>query len=472
MEYQDYWTGKAGADLISTESKGQLITDLDSFRPIYYLGCKSSFVSAIKAAIDEVAPSGGRLVDLFSGTGAVASAIGTTRSVTAVDVQEYSRVICSATLQPAVFAPSLIDTISVDLSSGELTTQLSRCMQPLIDYEQKSIDSALKGDLQALIELLETPPLIAYEAADGATYSGSPLGMAIQETMDRLKMDGLSQSPKTTVSRNFGGVYFSFQQAVILDVALSIAENAEDGLKDTLKAAALSTASSLVNTVGKQFAQPIQPRNRAGVIKSGLARRVFADRSLNAVHTYKKWLTKYRGLPRASGSPIALRLDYLKALEGNGADFSVVYADPPYTRDHYSRFYHVLETMCLRDNPTVSKVMRHGRSTISRGVYREDRHQSPFCIRSTAPAAFESLFSTARKYDLPLVLSYSPHETGDGTHPRSVSMEQLLDLANKYYKRVEVCAVEGVTHNNLNRGGLKLKRREHAEVILKCFCNN
>ena len=28
-----------------------------------------------------------------------------------------------------------------------------------------------------------------------------------------------------------------------------------------------------------------------------------------------------------------------------------VYADPPYTRDHYSRFYHVLETLALRDDP-------------------------------------------------------------------------------------------------------------------------
>lgn len=455
--------------MISTESNGQSITDLDSFRPIYYLGCKSSFVSAIKTAIDEVAPKGGRLVDLFAGTGAVASAIGATRNVTTVDVQEYSRVICSATLLPAAFAPDLIDTISAGLSSGELSTRLNWCMQPLIDFEQKSIDSALKGDLLALIELLESPPLIAYEGIDGATYPDSPLGVAIQEAMDRLKVEGLSQAPKTTVSRNFGGVYFSFQQAVILDIALTVAENAEGGLKDTLKAAALSTASSLVNTVGKQFAQPIQPRNRAGVIKPGLARRVFADRSLNAVHAYKKWLTKYCGLPRASGNPQALRLDYLEALESRGADFSVVYADPPYTRDHYSRFYHVLETMCLRDNPTVSKVMRHGRSAISRGVYREDRHQSPFCIRSTAPAAFESLFSTARKYDLPLVLSYSPHEAGDGTHPRSVSMEQLLDLANQHYNRVEVCAVEGVTHNNLNRGGLKLKKREHAEVLLKCF---
>jgi hypothetical protein len=48
-------------------------------------------------------------------------------------------------------------------------------------------------------------------------------------------------------------------------------------------------------------------------------------------------------------------------------------------------------------------------------------------------------------------------------------MEQIFDLAHAHYNRVEICVVEGVTHNQLNRSGLKLKTREHAEILLKCF---
>lgn len=456
------------ADLIFTKSEDLFPAEIDIFRPIYYLGCKTSFASSIKAAIDEVSRGDGRLIDLFAGTGAVAASMGSSRSVTTVDVQEYSRVLCSAQLRPANLAPSYVNALLDELSQGPYFKRLTWCMKPLIDYEQSSINAAMAGDTNALIELLESPPPVAWECVN-TPIPDTRLGAAFKETTDRLNTEGLSSSPLSTVSRNFGGVYFSFYQAAVLDATLSIAEKAETSIKDTLRAASLSTASILVNTIGKQFAQPIQPRNRSGIIKLGVANRVHRDRSLDALTTYKMWLGRYASLPPRPGKPEALRMDYLQALELYGANFSVVYADPPYTRDHYSRFYHVLETMCLRDNPTVSKVIRNGKSTISRGVYREERHQSPFCIRSTAPGAFEALFKASRNHDLPLVLSYSPHETGDGTHPRSVSMDQLLELANRYYKRVEVCGVTGVTHNKLNRGGLKLKTREQAEVIVKCF---
>ena len=43
----------------------------------------------------------------------------------------------------------------------------------------------------------------------------------------------------------------------------------------------------------------------------------------------------------------------------------IVYADPPYTRDHYSRFYHVLETISLFDSPIVSKTKMQARLKIA-----------------------------------------------------------------------------------------------------------
>ena len=43
---------------------------------------------------------------------------------------------------------------------------------------------------------------------------------------------------------------------------------------------------------------------------------------------------------------------------------SVVYADPPYTRDHYSRYYHLLDTLLLYDYP----------DPVGKGQYRLDRN--------------------------------------------------------------------------------------------------
>lgn len=437
-----------------------------AFRPIYYLGCKSAVTTAIKDAVDEVDPTGGRALDLFAGTGVVASTLASNRDVTAIDIQEYSRVICSATLQPAKLSPDVIATVNARIR--DVGKQLGSYFEPLAQHERASIAAAIKGDVTQLIELLESPPLISF-LDDERAVPESSFGYAIKETTRRLKDVGQSQSADTMVARCFGGVYFSFEQATALDAALCVAQQASPELRDTLMAVTLSTASTMVNTVGKQFAQPLRPRNRSGAVKPGFARTVFKDRSLDAFDSYVSWLEKYSELPTTERRHQTHRMDYVQALELFGAECSVVYSDPPYTRDHYSRFYHVLETMCLRDNPVHSRVMKGGSWVLSRGVYREDRHQSPFCIRSAAPGAFDALFNGARAFDLPIVLSYSPHEEGDGTHPRVVSMRQIVEIAKKYYRRVETFAVEGVSHNQLNRNGLRLKKREQAEVIVKCF---
>lgn len=437
-----------------------------AFRPIYYLGCKAGLASSIATAINEVDPSRGRVLDLFAGSGAVSSFLASDREVTSVDIQEYSRVLCSAMLNPFEIDPTFAESISRNL--GKEASSKAWCFEPMILFEERALNSSLQGDLGDLALLLESPPLIAY-IDEGYELPPNLFGVAIQETIARLNQSGLANSKETLVARSFGGTYFSFEQAIILDAALCVAEGSTALAKDTLKAIALSVASAIVNTVGKQFAQPIQPRNKTGDMKLGIGNIVYKDRSLNALEAYKEWMGRYSELLRTQKIHKAIRSDYLEALATCGQECSVVYADPPYTRDHYSRFYHVLETMCLRDNPVTSKVTRNGQSLISRGVYRKDRHQSPFCIRSTALAAFEALFEGCKRQNLPLVLSYSPHEEGDGTHPRVVSIGQIIEAAHDHYHRVDVVAVDGVTHNLLNRNELKLKKRDHAEVILKCF---
>ena len=440
---------------------------VSDFRPIYYLGCKTSFAEAIKIAIDDVDPSGGRLCDLFAGTGAVSAAVGVSREVTAVDIQEYSRVICAAVLKPAKLTTKQILSATEEVAKSQKTAELLRCLKPLIAYERDCIVAASEGNAVPLVELLESPALTAYQMGE---TPDSRLGQAMRKVADCLQAAGLWQSPDTTVTRHFGGIYFSFTQSVMLDGMLSLADSPNADAGNTLKAAALSTASQIVNTVGKQFAQPLRPRNKSGEVKPGLVKIVQRDRVIDALGAYLSWLGKYAALKPAVGKPECIRADYLQGLGRGGIAYSVCYADPPYTRDHYSRFYHVLETMCLRDDPDVSSVKKNGEVTASRGLYRQDRHQSPFCIRSAAPGAFDALFRATRERNVPLVLSYSPHESGDGTHPRVVSMNMIIDLAKCHYDRVEIMTIDGSIHNNLNRIDLKLKTREHAEVIVKCYC--
>lgn len=437
----------------------------DAFRPIYYLGCKTEFAQAIAYAIDEVDPSRGRLGDLFAGTGAVAAALSTTREVLTTDIQEYSRVLCSAVLNPYKASSREIHAFVERAKRSDIYHQLNWCFEPLIIYEEECVSDAESGKPANLVSLLEAQPIAA---SNGASLECGAFDNARSEVADRLKRRALWGTRPSTVSTMFGGIYFSYLQAICLDALLVESELAAMP-SDFVLAAVLSTASSLVNTVGKQFAQPIRPRNKAGVVKPNLVKVVKRDRTLDAFAVFTLWLHKYAALQKRSKSPIALREDYLGAIETHSSELSVLYADPPYTRDHYSRFYHVLETMCLRDAPTFATVKKGGLTQVSRGVYRQDRHQSPFCIRSQAPGAFDALFKAARAQDLPMVLSYSPHESGDGTHPRVVSTAQIEEIANSHYSRVVIEAIDGSAHNKLNRADLRLRTRENAEILIKCY---
>lgn len=411
--------------------------------------------------MDFVDPKKGRIGDLFAGTGAVSGSVISEREVLTSDVQEYSRVLCSALLNPALEAAGLRTTILTALQ-GEYLQKLLWCLEPLVRWEQSCLDS---GAAEVIAQLLEAPSLAARSGQTPvADYED-----AAETATHRLKSNNLWDSPDSTVSRLFGGVYFSYPQAALLDAALKIANELDLIFRDSVIAVALSTASSIVNTVGKHFAQPIRPRAKTGEVKQGFTKAVLRDRAIDPHQAFEIWLDRYASLAKSRKGALVLRNDFETVLQEHGSELSVIYADPPYTRDHYSRFYHVLETMCLRDNPEFSTVTKSGETTVSRGLYRSNRFQSDFCVRSLAPGAFDRLFKLASERELPLVLSYSPHESGDGTHPRVVSQDQIISLAQKYYPRVKASPIDGSTHNIMNSKALRLKDRAHAEILVQCY---
>ena len=158
-------------------------------------------------------------------------------------------------------------------------------------------------------------------------------------------------------------------------------------------------------------------------------------------------------------------MECLKTLPDN---VRTVYADPPYTRDHYSRFYHVLETIALDDVPEISTVKIRGTTHVSNGIYRKDRHQSPFCIRSKAPKAFEEMFKAISASGRNLLLSYSPYDETKESHPRVVTISQLMAWASDYFNNVEVVSAGHFTHNKLNSTEHFLESSDEAEILIVC----
>lgn len=436
-------------------------------RPIHYLGSKLRIVDLVREAVDAVDPSGGPVCDLFAGSGTVSRALSASREVVAVDIQEYSRVLCSALLKPPGITTDAVDGFIDGALSSDHAHRLSWAIEPMASYEASCQHQADTGHVEALCQLLEHASIISFQL--GARCLGdAALRSALAETASRLRQEDLADARSSVTARYFGGVYFSYRQASQIDILLEAVASLPLARRDASLAAILSTASEVVNTVGKQFAQPIRPRYADGRPKRNLAQRVARDRRASVTDVLGTWLPRYLGMGAPAYNHRVIRGDYADALGSLAGQVSVVYADPPYTRDHYSRYYHVLETLCLRDCPPLSTVRIGGDQRISRGIYRTGRHQSPFCIKSKAPGAFLTLFQKVRSLGVPLVLSYSPFEEDSGARPRLMAIKDIAELARRSFRSVEVVPAGGIAHSKLNRSDMNKAISRGAEKFVIC----
>jgi adenine-specific DNA methylase len=433
------------------------------FRPIHYLGSKLRLLTDIADAVNAVSSGNGVICDLFSGSGVVSSFLAQKRPLIAVDIQEYARVLASsAFLATTVEVNEFIDLLDCR-ESKNLKIQLIHAFSPLIEYEEECVEKARQGNSESLAELIELGSLVTagYHASSNINAK-----KAFARVVDNLNRSNLNDAG--LISRYYGGLYFNYEHAIHIDVLLSKVPSLPRELQDLGKGIALSTASDLVRTVGKQFAQPLRPRSKSGVPKPSLWKVVQKSRQVGAEDVTRNWIQKYLNRPHTVSGSIAVRDDYRQFLRHSSLPIEVVYADPPYTRDHYSRFYHVLETICLRDQPKLSRTNLNGGMAVSRGAYRIDRHQSPFCIRSQAPNAFNELFDLVSKRGSNLVLSYSPQAEGASVHPRVMKLETILELAGKFFKEIETQYSNAFLHSKLNRSDLHLQTPETSEVLLVC----
>ena len=436
-------------------------------RTIHYLGSKLRLLAPIRRAIESVAPPGGLICDLFSGSGVVSLALASDWDVTSVDIQEYSRVLCSGLVGPPADALGQGHRLCHRASGGSFRQQLRHSLAPLLTHERRCTTDALQGDVGGLCDLLEHGSLLALDTRDDIPPL---LRHAAVTALHELSQRGLASGPTTIVTRHFGGRYFSWEQAIDFDALLAEIDLLQDRERDFHLAAVFAAASDVVCTIGKHFAQPTKLRDSGGVPKSHLIDRTIRDRETSVFDRYIAYCQSLGEQRRGSRRHRAVRSDYVEFLESDTTQFAAVYADPPYTRDHYSRFYHVLETMALRDEPEVAttKIRSNGVPRLSRGVYRLQRHQSPFCIPMKAAGAFEQLFAGVATRRTPLILSYSPYRADTGNRPRLLTMDELLGIAERHFNAVEPVPVDGVTHNKLNLLDRNVEVDYAAEVLITC----
>jgi adenine-specific DNA-methyltransferase len=203
----------------------------------------------------------------------------------------------------------------------------------------------------------------------------------------------------------FSRSYFSTTQAIALDAFREAVDTVTQrssliswrscDVRDLLLATWLSAASSMCNSPGHtgQFL-------RGGTTAS--RDRIRRAWSISPFEQYERSFARLL-TARARSARLPNRVCIGEASDIAGRvritrdpRRTIFYADPPYTKDHYSRLYHVLETLYRYDYP----------DSIGVGRTRSDRFLSNFSYKTRARAAVNDLANTVISRGSKLILSY------------------------------------------------------------------
>jgi adenine-specific DNA-methyltransferase len=128
----------------------------------------------------------------------------------------------------------------------------------------------------------------------------------------------------------------------------------------------------------------------------------------------------------------------------------VIYADPPYSRAQYSRYYHILETLVLYDYPVVS----------GKGRYREARFHTDFSRIGKVQESMEGFIRAAAETGATLYLSYP----ADGL--LGEKNVDLLDMLREHFPIAEIARTDVLAHSTLGGAPGTATREVHEDVYL------
>lgn len=378
-----------------------------------YMGSKKLLAPQIAELVEDMAD--GPFLDLFSGIAAVGSEIGTRRPIWCNDVQSFSTLLTSQKFRAGRSfrtAPRLIERAERLFVANR--NKLKATFGKALAYEERVLST---NDVVGARELIATMSQMddristlrrqrvhcLFTGLHGATYLG--ICQAIDLDSIRYAADFLLAA---------GEVTYEEHRWMVL--------------------ALCQTLTTVSNSTG-HFAQYLSPSD-ANI------RRVARKRRMNCWSIWSAALLEshplgYVAWRRGNRVFKSDATTLLKKLSRNVRQPAVIYADPPYTSDQYSRYYHVLENAVLYDYPTVS----------GKGQYRPDRFSSGFSLKAAVDTSFKGLVSAAAKLPSVFILSYPTNGL------LKDSTTRVLELLKEQFAHVDQPLV--IPHLHSTMGGSK-----------------
>jgi len=364
-----------------------------------------------------------RLVDLFGGMGSIAGAVAASRRPVWVnDVQSYAQLAARCLIASRTDPPN-VET-------------MRRLLLPAYRANLTALDERYGRELRAERRVLRARDVDGLRRLhDAWRHAGNDAAIA-------LEVEGLRQrhddGPSRLAVLSFAWGYFGLRQAAELDSIRHAIDAAHasrlitSACADWMLLAWLQTASRIASTPG-HFAQFLRPTSTTGAARILAARRRVGWDSfledLGELRPYgdRAWRRGNRVLGHDALS-IWPKLDRL------GVGPAIYYADPPYSKDHYSRYYHVLETLTRYDYPDARGV----------GRYRSDRFRSTFAVKTEVVASIRTIALNVTERQGVLLLSYP--SSGLLTAQLGLDLGVLL---REYFDDVQLAVQRAARHSTL-----------------------
>jgi adenine-specific DNA-methyltransferase len=249
-------------------------------------------------------------------------------------------------------------------------------------------------------------------------------------------------------SQYYANTYFGVRQCLELDSIREIAEKNLDA-KPYLIAAALSAMTYGVSST-THLAQYLRPQSLATTL------HLIKRRKFSFVTALKQRLSQFADKKNEETTDRSIcQHDFRVMLNVAPLDRQwVIYADPPYFKEHYSRYYHVLNTFYLYDYPFLT--YNNQFKCVTEGRYREGRNISDFGKKSLVRNAFRDLLSKCAETGCRLALSYA--ETS------LVKKDEILNMANGLNLSTEIVETD-LTHSSQGQAGRTKSVREYLFLI-------
>jgi len=411
--------------------KKELRNDISYIHIMKYMGSKRELLPDIKKSIYEMIPHNSTILDLFSGTASVGAYLKKDFNIISNDIQEYSEVIAKA----LIISSEISLDEEIHLIIHNIEKKYLENKDKLISLFQKSYTESnvfvdIKKNEWTETERLKYIKFLNIFPSPSNEFKSTSAELNLLFTKYKNK----DIDPYLQTVFLFSETYFSLEQTMDIDsIRYAIDEVIKDEPLKSIFLSALIYAFSYCSSGTGHFAMFRDLKDLSSVEDTFIYRKKrvwkYFINKLDQLIEYHEYIPTKKHKIYSNDFSNLLNSDKIKNVD-------LIYADPPYSSVHYSRFYHAIESLVKYDYDMPA----------FKGRYRSDRHQSPFCQKTNVYNAFKMLFRCAHTNNSHVLLSYS--DSG------LISLSEITDIITDAGFKNKVYKIE-YDHSTLGRKGHK-----------------